>query len=77
MRPEKLLIDALWQRIDGRSMEKFEINLDMDEYNLACSRAKIQELIESLKQSRKPCCAAVFRSRSALTSQYFKLLVTI
>lgn len=45
MRPEKLLIDALWQRIDGRSMEKFEINLDMDEYNLACSRAKIQELI--------------------------------
>ncbi len=32
--PEKLLGDVLWQRL-GKSMEKFEIFLEQDEYELA------------------------------------------
>ncbi|MDE7326830.1 MAG: helix-turn-helix transcriptional regulator [Lachnospiraceae bacterium] len=39
--PEKLLGDALWQRL-GKSMEKFDIFLEQDEYELACTRAHIQ-----------------------------------
>lgn len=43
-KPEKLLGDALWQRA-GKSMEKFEIFLEQDEYILAKERTKIQLLI--------------------------------
>ena len=43
-KPEKLLGDTLWQRA-GKSMEKFEIFLEQDEYILAKERTKIQLLI--------------------------------
>lgn len=42
--PDKLLGDSLWQRM-GRSMDKFDANLDHDEYTLAEKRAYMQELI--------------------------------
>lgn len=43
-KPEKLLGDALWQRA-GKSMEKFEVFLEQDEYSLVVKRANIQLLI--------------------------------
>lgn len=46
--PEKLLGDVLWQRL-GKSMEKFEIFLEQDEYELACIRARIQMQIRQGK----------------------------
>ncbi len=39
--PEKLLGDALWQRT-GKSMEKFQVFLEQDEYWLGSGRAEIQ-----------------------------------
>ncbi len=47
-RPEKLLGDALWQRL-GKSTEKFEVFLEQDEYELAYARARIQILIRQGK----------------------------
>ena len=49
-KPEKLLGDALWQRA-GKSMEKFEVFLEQDEYSLAIKRANIQLLIRHGKLS--------------------------
>ena len=42
--PDLLLASALWQRL-GKSIDKFDIFLDQDEYNLAKTRASIQEQI--------------------------------
>ena len=41
-RPEKLRADALWQRA-GKSMDKFDIYLEQEEYRRAKERAEIQE----------------------------------
>lgn len=49
-KPKKLLGDALWQRA-GKSMEKFEVFLEQDEYSLAIKRANIQFLIRHGKLS--------------------------
>lgn len=43
-KPEKLLGDALWQRI-GKSVEKFDIYLEHDEFEAAMARIHIQLLI--------------------------------
>lgn len=44
MEPEKLLADALFQRL-GKSIDKYDIMLDADEYALAVARAKIPVLL--------------------------------
>lgn len=56
--PEKLLGDALWQRM-GKSMEKFQVFLEQDEYELACTRAHIQILIRQgkLARAKEAVCA--------------------
>lgn len=50
-RPEKLLGDALWQRL-GKSTEKFEVFLEQDEYELAYTRACTQILIRQGKLTK-------------------------
>lgn len=48
--PEKLVADALFQRL-GKSVDKYEIMLDLDEYRLASRRAEIGRL---LSENRLP-----------------------
>lgn len=47
-KPEKLLGDALWQRT-GKSIEKFDVLLEYDEFSLAMERTNIQLLIRHNK----------------------------
>lgn len=75
--PEKLLADALFQRM-GKSVDKYDVMLDADEYRLAVERTKILEYLTKNRLKEAEGAMEAYRKRKGadkpLHLQYLSLM---
>ena len=75
--PEKLLADALFQRM-GKSVDKYDVMLDADEYRLAVERAKIPEYLTKNRLKEAEGAMEAYRQKKGadkpLHLQYLSLM---